>query len=84
MPYGLTMSKPLSLILVDLYIYYFEIKLIKRIIFQFYCTYVDESFALLHTSISPFGSVLTILNLEPVIKLHMKLKLIINYHFLLF
>lgn len=59
---GLAMGNPLSPILSDLYMHYFEIKLFKLIQFPFYTRYVDDCFVLLDLSIQDINAILVLLN----------------------
>nr|XP_042911598.1 uncharacterized protein LOC122272242 [Parasteatoda tepidariorum] len=59
---GLAMGNPLSPILSDIYIHYFESKLFKILTFPFYKRYVDDSFALSDENNCNFDLILNVMN----------------------
>ncbi|XP_054710410.1 uncharacterized protein LOC129220094, partial [Uloborus diversus] len=59
---GLAMENPLSPILSDIYMHYFEVKLFQKLQFQFYVRYVDDCFVLMNHNDLNVDEVLVILN----------------------
>nr|XP_042900825.1 uncharacterized protein LOC107445882 [Parasteatoda tepidariorum] len=59
---GLAMGNPLSPILSDIYMPYFESKLFKLLTFPFYKRYVDDSFALLEDNNCNLDQILNVMN----------------------
>lgn len=55
------MGNPLSPILCDIYMHYFEVKLFEIFQFPFYVRYVDDSFVLVDPH-SDIGNILSIMN----------------------
>lgn len=66
---GLAMGNPLSPILSDIYMHYFEVKLFSFFKFPFYTRYVDDSFVLIDLTHYNINVILDILNsIDPFIQ----------------
>jgi hypothetical protein len=66
---GLAMGNPLSPILSDIYMHYFEVKLFQALKFPFYVRYVDDCFVLMDQDNSDISHVLSVMNsIDPCIQ----------------
>ena len=59
---GLAMGSPLSLILADISMHYFENTFFEKISFPFWTRYVDDTFTLIDTSLHNIDHILQIMN----------------------